>query len=692
VEWWCLLLFLCVALSWYVIDALTRYGETTEQEALVATVSAGATSFDPGVVATLAVAVAAQPPSEGEAANGYDRGKVEETAAFKEVRQRLQRLKHTITNSRFVYLMALQKGQIVFLADAEPPDSPDYSPPGQVYSEATDVLRGVFATKRPATEGPVADRWGNWVSGLAPLVNPANGEVVAILGVDIDATRWRARVAQFRWLGIVISGLVASIVLLFGIFSLRQRRAAMQLHHTARCDALTGIANRKVFLEAVVQAMARTKRNRNFLAVLYLDLDHFKDINDTLGHPVGDELLRQVAERLRSVVRETDLVARVGGDEFAILTEGLAEPVAAAKLAEKVVHVLSGPFFVAGNTIASGTSVGIAVWGPDETGIDPDLLLSRADIALYQAKSEGRGGYCFFTERMETEFRERVALLAELRQAAPEDQYFLAYQPQVDLKTGRITGVEALIRWRHPQRGVLTPAEFIRTAEQSGLVLSIDRWALREACRQAKEWLDAGLAFDVISVNISALHVKRAVELEKEILRSLAETGLPPQKLELELVESGMAAASDRCENVLSRLRQHGIRLAIDNFGLGYSSLHQLRGRPADRVKISRIFVGQIDSEPSSASIVKAIVSVSRELGMVAIAEGVERPEQIATLCTCFCPQAQGSFFAEPLSPTGILPLLQRGTIEPSLNWNVGALWGGGLLSRAKAELHREAM
>jgi EAL domain-containing protein (putative c-di-GMP-specific phosphodiesterase class I) len=293
-------------------------------------------------------------------------------------------------------------------------------------------------------------------------------------------------------------------------------------------------------------------------------------------------------------------------------------------------------------------------------------LLSHADVALYRAKSEGRGAYRFFTDAMDVEVRTRVTLSSELRDAIAAGQLFLLYQPEIEIDTGRITGVEALVRWRHPERGVLEPDLFIPVAEKSGLILALGHWVLLEACRQARAWLDAGVAPAAVAVNLSALQFKRPIELENDITAVLAEMGLPPERLELELTESVLMGVSREHNDVLQRLRQRGIRLAIDDFGTGYSSLNYLRRFPADRIKIAQDFVSQIVDEPGSAAIVRATLGLARELGISVVAEGVESEEQLALLRSWGCREAQGFHFARPLTPAELVPLLRKGKIDPS--------------------------
>ena len=443
-----------------------------------------------------------------------------------------------------------------------------------------------------------------------------------------------------------------------------RREAEADVRRMASHDALTGLDNRLVFMEAVERAIARAQRGDNGFAVLFVDLDDFKDVNDTLGHPVGDVLLREVAERLRHNVRDTDLVARFGGDEFAVMAAAIDEPADAANLADKLIRALGNPCSIEGNDIRSSVSIGIAVY--DTGDADPETLVSHADLALYRAKVNGGAGYRFFTDAMDAEVRARVRLTAELRQAIASEQFFLQYQPQIEIETGRICGVEALVRWRHPERGVLAPGEFISAAEKTGLIMALDRWVMREACRQGKAWLDAGIPPVVIAVNVSGGRFRRASELEQEIAAVLANTGLPPQQLELELTETVLMEASGECNEILVRLRQGGIKLAIDDFGTGYSSLDYLRRYPADRVKIAQDFVRQIEFDPGSAAIVKATIGLTGELGMMTIAEGVENAKQLKLLTAWGCRDAQGFYFSKPLAAEDLVPLLRRGRIRVS--------------------------
>jgi diguanylate cyclase (GGDEF)-like protein/PAS domain S-box-containing protein len=441
-----------------------------------------------------------------------------------------------------------------------------------------------------------------------------------------------------------------------------RKRESVEIERMASHDMLTGLPNRRLFIEALEFAIRRARRSGQLFAVFSLDLDRFKDVNDTIGHPGGDRFLQAVADRLQASVRDFDTVARFGGDEFAAIQTDIREPADAAVLAEKLVEVLAKPFSIDGNDVHSGTSIGIAVHGLDSP--DAETMLAHADVALYRAKAVGRGTYRFYTDAMDAEVRARVALDNELRAGLAADQFFLVYQPQVDV-AGRIVGIEALARWRHPERGVIEPARFIPAAERSGLIITLGAWVFREACRQTKTWIDAGVAAPRVAVNVSALQFKNPLELEKSIIAIVGESGVPPNVLELELTESALMEASLDHNEVLHRLRGSGFRIAIDDFGNGYSSLDYLRRFPVDLIKIPQNFIADVGVTGEDAPIVRATIGLGRELGITVLAEGVETACQFALLKQWGCQEIQGYYFAEPLPPDDIVPLLRAGTIEP---------------------------
>ncbi|MHB8268807.1 bifunctional diguanylate cyclase/phosphodiesterase [Bradyrhizobium sp.] len=470
---------------------------------------------------------------------------------------------------------------------------------------------------------------------------------------------WSARAAsasgspEFDRLAAAFDGMAAEV-----------SRRELEISWLARHDVLTGLANRTVFAEALQREIARAHRDGTNFAVLYLDLDHFKDINDTLGHPIGDLLLQSVAERLRANVRETDTVSRFGGDEFALIATELKQPGDAATLAEKVLAMMSEPVSLRDMEVRSGATIGIAVYGPESA--DAEALLSHADIALYRAKSEGRGTYRFFTEAMDIEVRTEFMLGAELRDAIASNQFYLVYQPQVEIHTGRITGVEALVRWRHPTRGIVSPGQFIPIAEKSGLIVALGRWVMHESCRQMREWLDAGVAPSLIGVNLSARQFKAPHELENDIAAILQETGVPPQRVELELTESVLMDASREHGDVLLRLRRAGFRIAIDDFGTGYSSLDYLRRYPVDRIKIAQQFM--IDpAEGSGDTILRAAIALARELKLEVIVEGVETAKQLQRVKSCGGRDVQGYYFSKPVGAQAMTALLRKGSFRPVL-------------------------
>lgn len=438
-----------------------------------------------------------------------------------------------------------------------------------------------------------------------------------------------------------------------------RRRVEARIRQMALHDALTGLPNRSVFVDAAGREIGRANREGRLLAVLFLDLDHFKDINDTLGHPAGDELLRVVAERLSSAVRKSDVVARFGGDEFAVLATQLHEANEAAALASKLLQALEAPFMLGSNRIVSGASIGIALYPHD--GTDAASLMSHADVALYCAKAEGRGDYRFFTDSMDLETRERVNLLAELREAIDSQQFFLAYQPQVLIDGGQVTGLEALLRWRHPRRGILSPDAFIGEAERGGVIAPLGEWVLGEACRQAGAWLRAGILPPSVGVNLSMAQLRAPAAFEQLVAVRLSENGVPAQRLELEVADNQLLSAENPPE-ALARLRSLGVRLALGDFGAGCSSLWQLGRFKADRLKIARALVRSLESR-EAAAVVRAAIGLGRELGMRVIAEGVETERQTRLLASWGCEEAQGYHFARPLAAADVEPLLRAGRI-----------------------------
>jgi diguanylate cyclase (GGDEF)-like protein/PAS domain S-box-containing protein len=445
---------------------------------------------------------------------------------------------------------------------------------------------------------------------------------------------------------------------------LGRRRAELELSRRIQHDHLTGLPNRSFFIQAVSDALRRARRGDGSFALHYLDLDHFKDVNDTLGHPIGDALLQVVAQRLQALLRHTDILARFGGDEFAVLEVDVDESHHAAVLAEKLIASLAEPFSIDGHNIHIAASVGVTVYqsGP----ADPETLLSHAELALYRAKAEGRQIFRIFTNDMDTETRSRVGMADALRKAINGYQFFMLYQPQVSLDGYRLVGVEALIRWRHPDRGVIEPMDFIHAAEQNGLILPIGRWLMDDVCRQARRWLDAGIAPPAIGVNISALQFKRRDELERNLLALLDDLQLPRGLIQLELTETMLMEASQGQSDVLIRLHDDGFRISLDDFGTGFSSLDYLRRYPVDQLKIAQVFVGGITRNRGDVAIVRAAIGLARELGLNVIAEGVETAEQAELLRSWGCENIQGHYFAKPMTAEQLEPILRKGFLPPT--------------------------
>ena len=427
-----------------------------------------------------------------------------------------------------------------------------------------------------------------------------------------------------------------------------RKHAEEKIALLARTDGLTGLANRTTFVDRLRQFFAATKRGASAFGVLCLDIDRFKDVNDTLGHPVGDLLLKEIAERLRANTRESDLVARLGGDEFAILQTDMDDPSHSGELADKILHALAAPYDLNGNHVQITVSIGIAPYTPATAG--PDVVLSQADLALYRAKEQGRNQYRFHTEDLDSQVRERISLAAELRQALEQGQFELLYQPQVDVISGDIVGVEALVRWNHPSRGVLTPDEFFMAAEQTGIIMAIGHWALDNACRQMRRWRDDGVAPPVITINLSLIQLKSARDLIQDVVDTLAKWKLDAWNLEFDVTEATLAQLKWTRNDVLTQLHRLGVHVAIDDFGTEFSSFDYLKSYNVSHLKIARSLIAMAVASPERADMVRVMIALARELGIGIMAEGVETEEQRALLVSTGSPtKAQGYDFSEPL-------------------------------------------
>ena len=430
-----------------------------------------------------------------------------------------------------------------------------------------------------------------------------------------------------------------------------RRRVEARITFMAHHDVLTGLPNRLLFRERMDEALAMRQAGEQNIALLFLDLDHFKNVNDTLGHPVGDALLREVACRLRACVREGDLVARLGGDEFAVLQAPTRQPEDAAALAQRLVEVVCAPYELSGYRAQVGLSIGIALAGeqaPDDGSghgyaNTADQLLKNADMALYRAKADGRRTWRFFARSMEAELQERLALEADLREALPLNQLEVWYQPIFGLAANRLTGFEALLRWRHPTRGMVSPGIFIEIMEEIGLIEAVGRWVLEQATREANTW-PAPLK---VAVNLSPLQF-RAPDVAERVLDVLKASGLAPQRLELEITESALLQADGGVAEILAAFRNTGIRTSLDDFGTRYSSLSYLRSFPFDKIKIDQSFVREMATRHDCLAIVNSVAHLANQLGMATTAEGVETAAQLAAVREAGCTEAQGYFFGQP--------------------------------------------
>jgi diguanylate cyclase len=433
--------------------------------------------------------------------------------------------------------------------------------------------------------------------------------------------------------------------------------ANRQLRHLASHDALTGLPNRLLLDDRAAQAIAQANRQGHEFALLVVDLDRFKLINDSLGHRAGDDLLREVAQRLKSAVRAVDTTARLGGDEFVILVDGPATRAEAIGIGRRAIDAMRPSMRLLGIDVHISPSIGIAFYPRD--GVTVDALLARADAAMYSAKERGRNNVQCYAEGMSTATQDRVRLESELHDALRKGQFELHYQPKVDTSSGRINSAEALIRWRHPQRGLIPPKEFIAVAEECGLLDTIGEWVLCEACRQAKSWQQAGLRPMRVAVNLAPSQF-RLTNLVEQIRHALEAAQLEPQYLEVELTESAVMSDAEESIVILESISRMGVLVSVDDFGTGYSSMSYLRRFPIDKLKIDRCFVEEMTRRPEDASIVRAIISLAHSLHLKVIAEGVESPEQLALLTELGCDQYQGFYFSPALLPAQFVDLVRK--------------------------------
>lgn len=439
------------------------------------------------------------------------------------------------------------------------------------------------------------------------------------------------------------------------------RAISLRMTHSAQHDLVTNLPNRLLLNDRINQAISLARRQNRSVAVLFIDLDRFKYINDSLGHAVGDQLLQSVSKRLLSGVRGSDTVSRQGGDEFVILLSEIANPEDAATSAQNILHLLSASHTLDGQDLHIAGSIGISIFPED--GEDAESLVKNADTAMYHAKENGRNNFQFFKAEMNRRAVERQSLESYLRRALEREEFLLHYQPKVDLKTGAITGVEALVRWQQPDRGLVPPAQFVPIAEDCGLIVPIGRWVLRTACQQARAWQDAGLSFKRLSINVSAVEFRHK-GFADGVRTILSETGLEAQYLDLELTERVLMEDAESTASVLLELKKMGVGLAIDDFGTGYSSLSYFQQFRIDVLKIDQSFIHQVSDDSNKSALVSAIIDMGRNLKLRVIAEGIETQVQLAFLQGLHCAEGQGFLFSRPLPATEFAQLLKLGVAD----------------------------
>jgi diguanylate cyclase (GGDEF)-like protein len=523
-----------------------------------------------------------------------------------------------------------------------------------------------FALRSETVSSVLLKRIGSAMAmGLAIAGMHYSGMAAAHFSPDTICTNIQGNLDS-QWLGPAIGS--ASLFLLGAMMvnsaidgSLTRTLVAANatIRELAETDPLTGLANRRVFLDRLSAACPASKRTRDNFAVLLLDFDEFKDINDTLGHPAGDELLREVARRLSAAVRDFDLVARLGGDEFGVLQFGITDPTDAGMLAGRIAQSLGAKCTIAGSDLDLTVSVGIATSFSQPESLSPDVLVMQADLALYRAKEDGRNCFRFHAAELDEQVHERVVVAEELRRGIDRGELLLHYQPQVDLRTSKLIGLEALVRWNHPTRGIVMPDAFISIAERTGSILEVGRWVIDEVCRQLRAWRDQGIEAPRVAFNVSALQLRRGSPLVQEVMESLSKWGVAATDIELELTES-VLVETERGRSQLDRLGELGVRIAIDDFGTGCSSLAYLTKHSVNRLKIAQTLIFPIPLDPRCAAVVRAAINLGHSLDIEVIAEGVENKAHVDFLVAAGCEQAQGYYFSRPLTAARIADLLRR--------------------------------
>jgi diguanylate cyclase (GGDEF)-like protein len=529
-----------------------------------------------------------------------------------------------------------------------------------------------YGRRIDAWEGTLAER--DILETYVPVHVYEASPVEAVLEVYSDVTDVVARTRAGQWkILLAVLGAMALVYAVVQLILARYQRALREQERTraeqeeriryqAYHDGLTGLPNRASFTDHLEESMRRAKRASWPLALLFLDLDMFKRVNDSLGHDAGDRLLRVVADRIRRAVREADMLFRMGGDEFTVLLEDVRGPEEAAMVAGRVLDAVAEPLQLQHHEIAVSASIGISLYPRDD--VVGERLLKAADTAMYRAKELGRNRYAFFAREMNERVESQIQIEAALRSALRNDEFVLHYQPRVSAATGRATGAEALLRWRHPEWGLVEPARFVPLLEETGLVVPVGAWVIAEACRQAKAWQAAGLPPLRVSVNLSSRQFRNEALFES-VSEALRASGLAPQLLELELTESLLVENVEHAMGVMGKLKAIGTAISIDDFGTGYSSLGYLKRFPIDSLKIDKSFVRDIATSPKDAAIVKAISVLARSLGIGLIAEGVEEPWQIGFLRSQHCTELQGYYFSRPLPAEALPEALARTYAAP---------------------------
>ena len=452
-----------------------------------------------------------------------------------------------------------------------------------------------------------------------------------------------------------VEGEMLGVVLVFHDVS-NAKQMAEKMSYLAEHDFLTDLPNRLLLTDRITQALNAAKRKKSRVAIIYLDIDHFKKINDTLGHEVGDQLLKVLSKKLQNCIRTTDTISRQGGDEFVILLSEIDSPMAPAEIAQKLLNATNDYYQIGTHELKVSASIGISIYPED--GESADMLMRNADAAMYYAKGLGRNNYQFFTKELSTRIADQVALENRLHKAANQNEFVLMYQPKISLKTGKIVGAEALIRWQHPENGLIAPNVFIPTAEDMGLIKVIGKWVLSEACRQNKAWQNMGLRPIPVAINVSAVELRHAGFLN-EVSKVLLQSGLNPQYLELEVTETVAVHGDSEGIRDLISLKDMGVRLSIDDFGTGFSSLSYLKRLPIDTIKIDKSFIRDIKTDANDAAIITAIIKMSHSLNFKVIAEGVETAEQLAYLKQYECDEMQGFYFSKPITADEFSVLLK---------------------------------